>query len=69
MDIHNSRVRYGYQDIARPKERHQISLYDIIIYGKKIFQYGEKNIKHQKWQQQEDDGCYKKMEYLRKKKE
>ena len=39
MDEHNSRGRYRYWDIASFKERHQISLYDIMIYGKKNFYY------------------------------
>ena len=60
MDVHNSRGRDGYCNIAWSKERHQISLYDIIIYGKKKFYYGEKNVKYQKWQQEEDDSWNKK---------
>ena len=56
MDEHNSRGRYRYWDIPSFKERHQISLYDIMIYGKKNFYYGQKNVQHQKWQEEEDDG-------------
>ena len=61
MDEHNSRGRYRYWDIPSFKERHQISLYDIMIYGKKNFYYGKKNVQHQKWQEEEDDGWNKKM--------
>ena len=56
MDVHNSRGRDGCWDISSFKERHQISLYDIMVYGKKIFYYGQKNVQHQKWQEEEDDG-------------
>ena len=56
MDVHNSRGRDGCWDIASFKERHQISLYDIMICGKKNFYYGQKNAQHQKWQEEEDDG-------------
>ena len=61
MDVHNSRGRDGCWDIASFKERHQISLYDFMIHGKKFFYYGEKNVQHQKWQEEEDDGWNKKM--------
>ena len=69
MDVYNSIGRYRCWDIVKQKERHQISLYDIIIYGKKIFYYGEKNVKHQKWQQEEDNGSNKKMEIFHKREE
>ena len=56
MDVHNSRGRDGCWDISSFEERHQISLYDIMIHGKKIFYYGKKNVKHKKWQYEKEDG-------------
>ena len=56
MDVHNSRRRDGCWDYASFKERHQISLYDIMIHGKKIFYYGQKDVKHQIWQQEKYNG-------------
>ena len=56
MDVHNSSRRDGCWDYASFKERHQISLYDIMIHGEKIFYYGKKDVKHQIWQQEKYNG-------------
>ena len=61
MDVHNSRRRDGCWDISSFEERHQISLYDIMIHGKNFFYYGQKNVQHQKWQQEKKYGRNKKM--------